>query len=125
MSGRFADDGISADIVYGGEPREDWPDAHPYRVTLDYDGRSMTTPFYTGSGWTKEPDVDDVMECLASDASSVVNSRGFEEWADDLGFDPDSRKAERSYHQAKRQTDDLRELLGDDFDRIVLEEEGR
>ena len=80
----------------------------------------MTVPFYTGPGWSREPDLDDVMECLCSDAVGVINATCFEEWADDLGFDSDSRRAEATYRQVQRQTEELRRLLGDDFERIVL-----
>src|SRR5579859_2566391 len=102
MSTRYEDEGITADIVYGEPYNPDWPDAHPYTVTLHYQERSMKVPFYTGSGWDREPDVDDVVECLATDAASIVNARDFEDWAGDLGFDVDSRKAERTYRQGER-----------------------
>jgi hypothetical protein len=117
---RYAHDDLTAEVKYGAPYRADWPDAHPYTVTLRYHRRRMTVPFYTGPGWNREPDVEDVMECLRSDASSVVNTAGFEEWAEELGLDPDSRRAESVYRQARRQTEELRELLGDDFERIVF-----
>jgi hypothetical protein len=42
------------------------------------------------------PDAADVLYSLVMDAS-VLDSRSFEEWAADFGFDPDSRKAEAMY----------------------------
>lgn len=43
------------------------------------------------------PEAAGVLYCLASDAGGVQNSRGFEDWAADLGYDADSRKAEAIY----------------------------
>ncbi len=75
----------------------------------------MQTPFYTGRGWTREPDSYDVLEALLSDAS-VEGYDQFEQWALDLGYDPDSRRAEKIYHACIEQTTQLRQLLGDDFE---------
>ncbi len=47
------------------------------------------------------PDVADVVHCLLTDASGT--DERFEDWAAELGFDPDSRKAERMY-EACRET---------------------
>ncbi len=116
----YEDDGLSADIDYGAPSREDWPDANRYTVTIRYQRRAMTVPFYTGSGWSREPNLDDVMECLRSDAAGVVNTDCFEEWAAELSFNGDSRRAEATYRQVQRQTEELRQLLGDDFERIIL-----
>ena len=122
---RHEDDGLTAEISYGAPFQDDWPDAHPYTVTLHYQQRAMTVPFYTGPAWDREPKLDDVMECLRSDALGVINTSSFEDWADELGFDTDSRRAERTYRQVQRQTDELRQLLGDDFEQIILTEGGR
>ena len=50
---------------------KDWP-AYHYRVTITsklHDG-TMTVPFSTGHGWHDAPELADVLETLASDASS-------------------------------------------------------
>jgi hypothetical protein len=59
-----------------------------------------------------------VLEALLSDAS-VAGYDQFEEWAADLGYDPDSRKAEKVYQACVEQTAQLRQLLGDDFETFV------
>src|SRR5262245_4282986 len=115
-------DGLTVEISYGAPVRDDWPDAHPYTVTLRYQQRAMTVPFYTGPAWSREPELDDVMECLRADALGVINASGFEDWADELGFDSGSRKAKRTYQQVQRQTEELRQLLGDDFEQIIRSE---
>jgi hypothetical protein len=83
----------------------------------------LTVPFYMGAAHTSEPTAADVMTCLASDASSYENARSFEDWASDLGYDTDSRSAEKVYKACERITAKLRVLLGDDFDRIVYSDE--
>lgn len=44
------------------------------------------------------PKLKDVMYCLCSDAQ-VLNSGGFEDWANEYGYDTDSRKAEDTYRE--------------------------
>jgi hypothetical protein len=46
----------------------------------------------------------------------------FEEWARDLGFDPDSRKAEGMYKAVQASTAKLSKLLGEDFDAFMRAE---
>lgn len=64
----------------------------------------------------------DVLDCLLSDASSIQSCAGFEEWANEMGFDPDSRKAECIYKQAEKQTAKIQRLLGDDFEAFLYAE---
>lgn len=96
-------------------PDEAWAATH-YRCTLHRGGgkarRQMTVYFSQGSAHTRDPSVADVLDCLALDASSVDNARTFEEWASELGYDPDSRKAGRIYRVCERQAAKLRQFLG-------------
>jgi len=85
-----------------------------WRCTLRYERRRLTVPFSMGPALSREPTSQDVLGCLLSDASGA--DAPFEEWARDLGFDPDSRKAERTYKIVVKQTADLHRLLGNDFD---------
>ena len=78
-----------------------------WKVTLRMGTRRMTTTFSMGMGHHgAQPDLADVLDCLASDASSYINSRDFEDFCSEFGYDTDSRKAERTYkacgHNAKR-----------------------
>jgi hypothetical protein len=84
----------------------------------------MVVPFGMGSANTEEPDAADVLNCLASDASGYENARSFEEWASELGFDADSRKAERTYREVERQAQQLRAFLGSEYDAYLYETEG-
>lgn len=75
--------------------------------------------FSQGSAHTKEPSLSDVLECLASDAATVENAQDFEDWANELGYDTDSRKAEASYEACLEQSDNLKELLGDAYEALL------
>lgn len=60
-----------------------------------------------------EPDIMDVLYCLVMDAG-VLNCASFEEWADELGYDTDSRQAEKLYRQCLENALALRAMLGND-----------
>lgn len=86
--------------------------ANHYTVTISYDGNSMSVPYSMGLGLSGSPEIEDVLDCLASDASGIENARNFEDWAAEYGYDRDSRKAEKTYNQCKKQSRELNELLG-------------
>jgi hypothetical protein len=67
-----------------------------------------------------EPTADEVLDCLASDASFVVNSRSFEDWCADLGYDTDSRKAEKTFKTCERQAERLQKFLGTEYYETLL-----
>lgn len=85
-----------------------------YTVRLTYDGRTMDTEWHQGLGITEDPDAESVLENLLSSAMGVEYD-SFEEWAEDYGYDTDSRKAERTYHAVCAEAEQLRALLGDAF----------
>lgn len=85
-----------------------------WRCTLRVTGRTMVVPFSQGSAHKSRPTAAEVLDCLASDASTIENNRTFEEWASELGCDEDSRKAERTYRACVKQTENLRAWLGDE-----------
>lgn len=57
------------------------------------------------------PTTEDVLDSLRSDAESVAWST-FEDWCLELGYDTDSRRAERSYHACQENAQRLRLFLG-------------
>ena len=82
--------------------------ASHWRVILAEPVQKDMTLFYSmGSAHTGEPELLDVLNCLLMDWQSVQGVDGFEEWADELGYDTDSRQAERIYNACKRQTKEL------------------
>lgn len=79
-----------------------------WKCILKRPGARLTIYFSMGYGHNgRMPELADVLDCLVSDASSVRNSRGFEDWCADLGYDTDSRKAEKTYKTCERQADKL------------------
>lgn len=93
-------------------------EADHWACTLRVDGdnrRRWTVPFSMGSGHRgAEPTLASVLDCLASDASSIENTQGFEDWASDMGWNADSRKAERTYKICEAQAKRLRSFLGEE-----------
>lgn len=72
----------------------DWgADARHWVFTITR-GEHEYTGFYTqGSAHTRSPDLTDVLSCLLSDAQYAEYD--FEEFCGDMGYDTDSRRAER------------------------------
>jgi hypothetical protein len=46
-----------------------------------------------------EPELADVLQSLLMDGQAFFNAQSFEDWADDFGYDKDSRQAEAIYRQ--------------------------
>ena len=90
---------MTYDQVGVGEKAPEWAQQE-WRVTLRRDGRRMTLPYY-GGGSASDPTADDVVECLASDASACEVSFG--EWCDDFGYGSGQiAEAERIYKASRR-----------------------
>lgn len=85
-----------------------------WRVTLRRGKRRMTTHFSMGyAHHGREPEVAEVLDCLASDAAGIENARDFSDWCSEYGYSDDSRKAERIFKVCKEQARQLRRWLGD------------
>ena len=97
---------------------------HGYKGKLgpcQYRKLRMTLYFSKGYGHNgAEPTIDEVLDCLASDALSVDNARDFENFASELGYDSDSRKAEKIWKACNHQAERLRKFLGDDLYQTLL-----
>lgn len=92
----------------------EWPqDSHAWHVTIRYARRQATFEFFQGAH-TKEPSAADVLACVVSDARSGELS--FEEFCSDLGYDADSRMAEKTWNTCKRNGRKVRRLLGESFE---------
>ena len=104
------------------------PGSFHWLCTLTCNGRKMAVPFTQGSAHQKSgkptpPELDSVLDCLAGDASGYDNSRDFEDWCSEYGYDTDSRKAEKTYRAIGEQAKKLRHLLGEDGYRELLDAE--
>jgi hypothetical protein len=124
---RIEQDNVQAESVMTDRPADARGDpsdgANWYRVTLRRKGGRMTVNFGMGAALTEEPTAHDVMQSLLSDASGIENARDFEDWADEYGYDTDSRAAEKSYQATVAEVAKLRKFLGDDFSAYVWETE--
>ena len=67
-----------------------------------------------------EPTADEVLDCLASDASGIENAGSFEDWCGECGCDTDSRKAEKIFKECEKQAERLRRFLGPDYYATLL-----
>jgi hypothetical protein len=94
-------------------------DHNVWSATLRTDGRQFTVTYRTGLGIKGTPTAEDILSAVLSDAGTAVYTDSFEDWADNLGYDTDSRKAERIYRTVIRQTASLKRLLGDRYSEFL------
>ncbi len=91
------------------------PKMNHYKVTIYaggiYSGHEMKTIFSMGLGIKEKPKLVDVLDCIAQDCAGYENARSFEDWAENYGYDTDSRKAERIYFTVGEQNKDLERFL--------------
>jgi len=104
----------------GGDKMDHW------RVTMRAGRSRMTLTFSMGSAHHgKAPEIANVLDCLASDASGFENARTFEEWCSEYGYNTRSRKAERTFRVVKQQSERLKTFLGDSAYKTLLWDCGR
>jgi|HubBroStandDraft_1064217.scaffolds.fasta_scaffold708938_1 hypothetical protein len=86
-----------------------------YRFACELHGSNGDRPVRTVVATDRgAPDIRDVVDAVAAEAAVVDEARRYELWADQMGFDRDSRQGERAYRAARRQARLLRGLLGDE-----------
>lgn len=76
--------------------------------------------FSQGSAHPQSPFAHDVLGCLLSDFQSYTSARSFEEWASDLGFDSDSRRAEQTYRTIDDQWLAFQNFVGHEAAKLFL-----
>lgn len=118
---RFVENkGVIANVFHGADDiPPDMEDMNDYTVTLHYKNRKLVTPFFTGKGWKEDPTAADVLSSLISDAETVEHATTFEEWANELGYDIDSRKAEQTYKLVKRSAAKTKSFLRNEFEEFA------
>lgn len=112
---------VRLDVTYGaakpwGDQDEWQQNPNGYRCTLRYKGRRYTFDFWQGVGITDDPTAAGVLECLLSDSTV---SDDFEEFCSEFGYDTDSRKAEATHKACVRVGENIKRLLGDDYDEFL------
>lgn len=76
--------------------------------------------FRQGMAHDKAPKLYDLMGCLFADVQGL--DQDFEDWARDLGYDPDSRKALKIFEDCLAESQKLRALFGEpDLDKLLAE----
>lgn len=110
--------GITLELYDSDEPPPGWA-ARSYRAVLireeDDATFSLQTQFSTGAS-VKKVTVRDVMSCLIQDYYSVEWTSSFEEWAEDLGYDTDSRSSLKTYQEVCKSAKKLEAFLEDHID---------
>ena len=100
-----------------------------FRVRIGCGRNSFGLYFSQGMGHTENPKLIEVLDCLASDASGYENAQAatssyqnrggvsgssFVNWAEEYGYDTDSRAAEKIFKTVKRQANQLKRVLGEE-----------
>lgn len=127
MNERIEENGLSiiCTQVDNNPNMPEWKDADHWKCIIRFQRSKLTIYFSQGYGHNgKEPKLTDVLDCLASDASGFENAGSFEDWANEYGYDYDSRKAERIYETIERQAKRLKKFLGESlYNKILWETE--
>lgn len=104
---------------------EDMPSGSSHWRCVFRNGRTLTCYFSMGPAHVGPPEADHVLDALASDASLYDNSRSFEEFAQEMGYSEDSRRAQRIYRACATQSRKLKQFLGEvDFQSLLYETDG-
>jgi hypothetical protein len=107
-------DNIKLSLTRADHTAEDYKDewkktANKYKVRISYNKKSMTLTFYTGRGWKRDLNLEDILGIILLEASYYGYS--FEDFAREIGYDPDSRKAEKIYKKIQKQTEKLNRIF--------------
>jgi hypothetical protein len=132
LQGYAESHGILVEIVSGPDWATDdtgWEHwAYTLNVTNRSRGTSFTTPWKQGVLVTQDPDGDPAMilDDMIKTHWGYVCAGGFEDWAMDYGYDPDSRRAEALYNEIAAQHEAILIFLGgaDELERLATTYEG-
>lgn len=100
-----------------------------YKLTLSlphaneiFGKRTMELDYHQGEGIKEDPTLVVALNCIALDCNTLEEK--FEDWAIEVGYDPDSRKAEKIYNQCKQERKDFIRIAGQHMFDQLLEVEG-
>ncbi len=106
----------------------DWPKATHWKVVLwtthPRKWWRSTFPLYSSKGpghHGEPPDLPEILDCLVNDAD-ILYYDNFEHWADDYGYDSDSRKAEQTFKQRRKQARAFRAFLGEEYLQMLCDD---
>ncbi len=127
LSQRIAQDGITAtaEASDGPVPADYMSGSSAWTVTLTMGDRSMVIPFYTGPAVDMGDLLPLAVDAVVSDAASVENASGFDDWASEYSADLDTPEGRRSARETWRallaQREAVRTFLGDHYDAYLWE----
>lgn len=120
--------GFRVEIVRdrGSQVDADGWEHHAYVIRLhNGKGSFVETPWMQGYGIERAPDeqVAEVADSLISDVWSYQQAGSFEDWAEEFGYDTDSRKAEKIYRTVEGLADAVVALFGgqEQFEHVATE----
>jgi hypothetical protein len=102
---------LSSHLVAMGTDNEGWVHRE-YRVTLAYDGRTLTRTVKHGGEEGDAPELVDTVGMLVSDSWLAFISDDYEDWASNYSSDPEKWMPEETYSDNLKVAEDLRTLLG-------------
>lgn len=70
---------------------------HRYPNLKDCEQNRLVLEWFAKWTYTPDPSLGDVLGALVMDAFSVNSGESFDDWCESIGYDTDSRKAERMY----------------------------
>lgn len=84
-----------------------------WKVTLKYEGRRYTLPFYMGSGYNAAPpELKDVLYAIFSDTHAWYDNDDFDGFCDSFGYSNDSIKASGIYKACEKSAIRTLKLFG-------------
>jgi len=84
-----------------------------WMCTFTAGAKALLVYYSMGPALTGEPQIVQVLNCLADDAAGYEFAGGYEEWCADYGYGPGDRDPKRIYATLKREAGKLRVFLGD------------
>jgi len=91
-----------------------------FYVTLSRQQKVMSLYFSQGRAIKEPPTLESILECLVNEAITVESSDDLQDWAEQLGYDPDDKKTKRTYNIIKKHIKELKNLLGDENYQTLL-----
>lgn len=110
-----------------GDPGRWMAGSRHYRCTIERDPEqseektarhSMRVYYSMGPGLTGEPELEDVLDCLAGDIASVQNAGDKWDWMEEMGMV--HREGEEAWNTIRRQEKELARMLGPSHLRTLL-----
>lgn len=93
-------------------------DADVYKVLIGYDGKQMTVPFYMGSALEREPEKDEVLHALVTDALCVSAFPDLPSFMDEFGY-KDYRQGEKTFRTCQKNSERLSRMFGEDLPELI------